>query len=338
MIAVTGASGLVGSHLILKLAKAGHSIRAICRHPEKRDKTLMFLGLQEPKAAEILSEVEWVSADITDVLALNSALSGCDKVYHCAALVSYQESDKDLLYQINAIGTANLVNICLELGLEKLVYLSSTAALGTPDEDGKVHEESQWKNDKNISGYSLSKYQAEKEVWRGIEEGLNAAILNPCIILGPADYNTGSSALFSKVDSGMKFYPTGGNAWVDVEDVCEALIQLMNSDIHAERFIIIGENKDFKYFFSKAAQLIGKPAPKYQAGPLLSGLAWRVDKVISALRGKDAVLTKQTARAAQKTTVYQDDKIRAKLNLKPLLLDELLEKNAQLYLKWKAMD
>ena len=71
---------------------------------------------------------------------------------------------------------------------------------------------------------------------------------------------------------------------------------------------------------------------------MLSGLAWRVDKVISALRGKDAVLTKQTARAAQKTTVYQDDKIRAKLNLKPLLLDELLEKNAQLYLKWKAMD
>jgi len=86
------------------------------------------------------------------------------------------------------------------------------------------------------------------EIWRGIAEGLNAVIINPSIILGPGDWNSGSSKLFTTMYNGLKFYSIGSNGFVDVEDVVKAMILLMNSEISGNRFVINSENINYKQF------------------------------------------------------------------------------------------
>jgi dihydroflavonol-4-reductase len=128
----------------------------------------------------------------------------------------------------NVEGTANLVNAALEKGVRKICHVSSVAALGRLDEQQLITEETNWVPSKKISGYSESKFFSEVEIWRGIEEGLNAVIVNPSIILGPANWETGSAKMFKTVWDGMKFFTRGVTGFVDVRDVVKAMILLMD--------------------------------------------------------------------------------------------------------------
>lgn len=332
MIAVLGASGLVGSHLLLYLAKTGQQLKAICRDISAKDEVERILSLYGENAKEILKDVVWASADITNYLSIKDALIDCSHVYHCAAMISYQTSDRDKLYQVNVLGTANVVNVCLELGIDKLCYASSTAALGS-EKDGPVSEKSPWKENKVITGYANSKYNAELEVWRGIEEGLNAVMVNPCIILGPADWNSGSAALFTKVYSGLSWYPTGANAWIDVRDVAEVMIKLMDSDIHSERFVLVGENNSFKKFLELFAKHLGVKPPTRKATPLIAELAWRMASLGSIFKKGGPVLTKESARASMRTTTYDVSKVDQALQHPFRSLNQMLHEHCQLFLK-----
>src|SRR3954447_26083117 len=110
MVLVTGATGLVGSHLIQALVQQGKPVRALYR-----SSIPAYAGADK---------VEWVQGDILDVIALEEALAGVEQVYHCAAIVSFHPKNKDELYQVNVEGTANIVNACISTGVQKLLYIS----------------------------------------------------------------------------------------------------------------------------------------------------------------------------------------------------------------------
>lgn len=295
---VTGASGLVGIHLIRALLKEGEEVVALYRSAIPA----------ELSAAEI-QQVQWVQGDILDVVFLVELMAGCARVYHCAGLVSFNPAKADALMKINVEGTANVVNAALATGVQKLVHVSSVAALGRKRNNTTVTENVKWDDNANPSVYGMSKYLGELEVWRAISEGLDAVIVNPVIILGLAQWGTGSSAMFRNAFNEFPWYTEGVSGFVDAADVATAMVLLMKSDITAERFILSAENKSYRSIFTEMAQAFGKKPPSRKVNPTLAAIVWRIESIKSWITGKEALLTKETAETAQQKVNFDNTKI-----------------------------
>jgi nucleoside-diphosphate-sugar epimerase len=255
-------------------------------------------------------------------------MSAVDYVYHSAAIVSFHKSDRQEMMRANVEGTANIVNVALEKGVRKLCHVSSIAALGRAENDGVTDESTPWVNSRENSTYSVSKYNAEKEIWRGMEEGLDAVIVNPSIILGLAAPHKGSSQLFSKVWNGLKFYTSGVNGFVDVRDVSRLMIMLMESDISGERFVVNAGNVSYKEIFDRIAKAYNKPAPFLPVNRFMSAVAWRMFKAISLFTGKPPLVTKETARTAGSEYRYANEKIKDALDFSFIEIDKTIEETA----------
>jgi dihydroflavonol-4-reductase len=326
MILVTGGTGLLGSHLLFQLTNESNSIKAIFRNEKKIVLVQrLFLYYDPINGQSRFDSIQWVNCDVLDSVTLHEVMEGCDFVYHCAAIVSFDKDDFYKMMKINREGTSNIVNSCLELGIKKLCYVSSTAAIGNGENDPIVTEETKWKQSPTTSGYSISKYSAEKEVWRGVEEGLDVVIVNPCVIIGAGDWKESSLTMFATVDNGLRFYTKGANAFVDARDVSLAMTMLMKSEIKNERFLCIGENSSFKNLFDTIARNLNKKEATILVNPLLMGLTWRVMWVVSKLTRKKSPITKETARSAFGTTVYDASKIINALNFEFRAIDEMVE-------------
>jgi nucleoside-diphosphate-sugar epimerase len=294
-ILVTGASGLVGSHLVKALVQQGKSVRALYRSSIPQ--------------IEYADKVEWVQGDILDAPLLEEAMNGVNRVYHCAAIVSFNPKQKQLLYQTNIEGTANVVNTCLTGNVEKLVYVSSVSALGRLRQNEPISEKMRWSEETNNSEYGKTKYFAEMEVWRAVGEGLNAVIVNPTIVLGSADWNKGSSAIFKNAYNQFPWYTEGITGFVDVEDVVKAMILLMESNIVAERFIISGDNMSYMQLFTLIAKAFGKKPPHKKVTPLMAEIIWRAEAFRTSFNGAQPFVTKETARTAQAKVRFDNSKL-----------------------------
>lgn len=308
MIAVTGATGFLGAHLVCRLLVQGKAVKAFKRKASSSEEfdyiySFYFKGKQAPQ------QLTWVEADILDVPALTEALAGAEEVYHCAAVVSFNPSDRDYMMKANVEGTANVVNACLDLHIPALAYISSIAALGREKSGTQITEKTKWNDSRHNSAYALSKYKAELEVWRGVEEGLNVAIVNPGVILGSGKWNKGSCVLFNMVHKGMPFYTNGVNGYVDVEDVADAAIFLMNGRYFNERYILVSDNMNMKWFLDTTADLLNAKKPYIEVKRTLAEISWRSMALLSLFTGKKPSITKETARASLNKFYYSSDKI-----------------------------
>ncbi len=313
MILVTGATGLLGSHVVVDYLKAGEKIRALYRDESRKQVVHRLLEFYYPEEAENLAlNLEWFKGDILRISDIQEALIGIDKVVHCAAKVSFQKRDFYQLWEVNREGTANMVNASLEANVSHFVHVSSTAAIGTDGqkEDGLKRESNHWNADEVASTYSYTKFSAEKEVWRGIEEGLHAVIVNPSVMFGPGSWNETSLTIFRTISSGFKYYTNGGNAFVDVRDVSKMIVRLQQEDVVKERFLLTGHNIAFKELFTKIAAALNIPAPSKLATPFLTKLAWIASTSKSFITGKASTLTKESVRSALSTTKFSTEKIK----------------------------
>jgi len=314
MILVTGGTGLLGSHLLLQLTLTGSKVRALYRDDQRVERVRnVFRYYHSDRYEELFSQIQWIKGDILDLPSLEEAFMGIEEVYHCAGMVSFATTDFKKVMKVNREGTANVVNCCLALGVRKLCHVSSTAALGYI-ENGVTNELVSWKNGPEVSGYSVSKYSAEKEVWRGIEEGLNAVIVNPCVIFGAGSWDESSLAIFKTVHKGLKFYTPGSNSFVDARDVATIMVQLMQNDIKSERFLCTGENMSFKELTSRIAEKMNKPTPHLSTPRWLAGIGWRVAALLSLVTGKKPLITKDTVSSAFKKISYDTTKVREALS------------------------
>jgi nucleoside-diphosphate-sugar epimerase len=230
------------------------------------------------------------------------------RVFHCAGLVSFSPNQRDELYKINVEVTANVVNAALHAGVQKMVHVSSVAATGRRRNGMRIEETMYWTPETGNSLYAQSKYLAEMEVWRGIAEGLDAAIVNPSIIFGAGDWTDGSTAIFKKVYDGLKWYSEGVTGFVDVEDVCKAMIMLMYSDVSRERFIISAHNAAYKDVMEKIADGFNLKRPHKKVTPFLAGLIWRIDYLKSIFSKKSRLITKETAATALDKVYFDNSK------------------------------
>jgi len=308
-IVVTGGSGLIGSHLLYDLVKAGEKVRVLTRNKGDHQFTKKIFRYYAQNETGGYDDIEWVEGDILDLFSLKDAMKDVDQIYHCAALVSFHPEDKKQLFKINIEGTSNVINVALEHNIKKLCYISSIAALGREDNFFIINEDTTWKRSRKNSMYAVSKYAAEREVWRGSVEGLKTIIVNPSVVVGPSEDFKGSSEIFFTVWKGLRFYPKGINGFVDVRDVSKAMITLMKSDIINERFVLSAENLPYLEFFNLIAECLDKKPPNIYVNPIFSEMAWRLGKIKSFITRERPLITRETARTAYQVNRYSNEKI-----------------------------
>jgi len=322
MIFVTGGTGFLGTHLLRELVKRGEKVRALRRNTAK-----IFL---EEKFSE---QIEWVEGDVLDVSSLEEGISGCEKVYHCAAVVSFLPKDRDRLMKVNVRGTSNVVNVSLDKKIKKLVHVSSVAAIGRNRNEQVVNESTAWEEGNRNSNYAIAKFLSEREVWRGIAEGLNAVIVNPSLIVGPGNWNEGPPQFFLDLWQGLLFYTDGGTGFVDVHDVVAIMIQLMESDIHSERFILNGENWSWGDFFFFISDQLKKRRPFINVKPWMMEILWRVEMLKYRFSGISPLVTKETSRIAGHWSRFDNTKVMKATGYQFTPIKKCLEETAKIFLK-----
>ena len=309
MILVTGGTGLLGSHLLMRLLEDDAQVRAIYRTEKKRDAVKRFFAYYHADADALWQRIEWVKGDVLDVPSLVDAMVGVKQVYHCAAAVTFIPAEEAYMHKVNTEGTANLVNVCLGAKNVRLCHVSSVAAIGRDGSEAIISEANEWKDSKHNAAYGISKHNAEMEVWRGITEGLNAFMVNPTLIIGPGDWEQSTGVLFSKTWKGMPFYTRGGNCFVDARDVAEVMVRMMVTDIVNDRFIVGAENRLHKEVFERLAANMNKKPARFEAKPWMTELVWRFEMVRSALTGAKPFLTKEVAHHALQLNRYDNKKV-----------------------------
>lgn len=296
---ITGATGFIGSYVCQRLVDRGYSVRAL-----KREHSVI------PERLKKLP-VEWVEGDLLDIHSLQDGVEGCQLVYHCAGFVSLSNVKKRQMRRVNIEGTENLINVALKAGVEKFGHISSVAALSTTR--GKIDENSAFILEDRRDAYGISKYFGEMEVWRGIAEGLKAIIVNPSIVLADDDWTEGSGRFFRTIQKGLRYYPAGSTGFVDVQDVASCLIQLMESEVYNEKYIINSENLPYKEFLSSIAHEMGKTAPRWRLRGWMLSLLWRLSAVHAFFAGGEPVISRFSASTASKHHVYSNEKIKSVL-------------------------
>jgi nucleoside-diphosphate-sugar epimerase len=333
MVLVTGGTGLLGSHLLFELLHRGEKVRAIYRDQSRMNIVRKIFSYYTVDADDLFDRIAWFKADLLDLGSLEDALVGITQVYHAGAIVSFRPKDYQEMLRINIDGTANLVNLCIGTSPMQFCFISSVATLGRADHDGISDEETYWKPSRKNSIYSISKYGAEREVWRGIEEGLNALIVNPSVILGPGFWGDGNSGLFTRVWKGLKFYTNGINGFIDVRDVAAAMIDLMNRDYSRERFILSSGNCTYREVVGLMARYLNKPAPFIHVPPAMAQMAWRIERVRSLVTGTPPNVTRETATTASQVYRYSNEKVQKAIHFNFRSVEESIRDTCTLFLK-----
>ncbi len=332
MIFVTGGTGLVGAHLLYHLTNAGEKVKALKRKNSNLQQVEKTFSYYSENSKKLFSQIEWIDGDILDYFLLEKILAGVTEIYHCAAIVSFRSGEREKMISNNVEGTANIVNAAIENGVKKICHVSSIAALGRLPYGHLVTEETQWIPSKKISGYSESKFKSEAEIWRGIEEGLDAVIVNPSIILGPANWNSGSAKFFKTIWDGMPFYTRGVTGFVDVLDVVQAMTQLMHSDnfdrCKNQRYILNADNLSYRELFTQIADALEKSRPKYFTSDRLLGVVWRAATFWGWLIRKPSMITRESVSSSNNVNKFDGSKITEKLNFRYTPVSETINRTA----------
>ncbi|WP_378186312.1 NAD-dependent epimerase/dehydratase family protein [Aquimarina sp. W85] len=334
MILVTGATGLVGAHLLFKLVQNGKSVRALYRSEDKKQHVQkMFFNLFGNRSNKLLEKIEWQRATINDIPALSAAFIGITEVYHCAAIISFNPALDKQLRKVNIEGTANIVNLSILNKVRKICYVSSIAALGEPKGKSKINEASEWNPESNHSIYAITKYGGEMEVWRGTQEGLRAIIVNPGIIIGPGFFNSGSGFLFKKIYKGLRFYTPGITGYVSVHDVTNVMFELMESQHTNERYVLVSENLSFKHIFTLIANSLHVKPPTTPVAPFAMKLAAQLQWLGYKLFGISPTIYNASVQSAFSTSLYENTKVKKVIKFEFTPIKKAVEETAKAFLK-----
>jgi dihydroflavonol-4-reductase len=322
MVIITGANGLLGSFVLKKFIAAGVIVTGLKRAAS--DTSLI---------GDVKDKVVWRETDINDAVSLNECLKDATVVIHVAAMVSFNPREEDALYKVNVEGTKNVVDACLANGIKKLIHISSVAALSRHRGVSIIDENNTWVDSQVNSAYAKSKYLAELEVYRGIEEGLPACVVNPAVILAPSDWQKSSSQIFNYIWQEKKFYSTGQCNYVDVEDVAEIIFKLYQQDFIGERFIACAGSISFKELFDEIALRFGRKGPSIKVGTNLLNVFAFMEEWRCRLLGTKPLVTRETVKATKENFAYSNQKSIEKLDIRYKSLKVTLDTCCEYYVR-----
>lgn len=308
MILVTGATGLVGGHLIWCLLQENSQIIAMKRANSDVEGLKKIFQYYESDADALFKKITWKEGDVENYDTLFSAIEGVEYVYHCAAMVDLGKNSQRMI-DVNVGGTENIVRAALNRKVKKLCFVSSIAALSNGNENKPTDENTPFHENERTTLYGESKRLGEKVVHEAILKGLNAVTVNPGVIIGYSKNMTGSGELFKRVKKGLPFYTNGITGYVNVQDVVKAMIVLMKSEVKNERFVLVGENKTHKDVLRNIADGYGKYRPFIGMGKSLISISYALE-MLGKLVGFTPLIDSSSARTSISKKRYSSEKFK----------------------------
>lgn len=327
MILITGITGLIGSHLAAHLLLQGKELVALIRESSKVENLKEVISYYSPEHEKLFSKIRFVTGDVTDIFSIIDALEGVDEVYHCAGMVDLDEKRIKELLRINEFGTANMINASLEKGVKKFCHVSSVATMPNHDKKPLIDETVFWKSSPDNGAYSISKYNGEREAWRGSEEGLNVCIVNPSIVLGVGCWGQSSSKILDVCYKGVAYYTEGSAGYVDVRDVVKCMITLMEQNVFGKRFVISSENMTYKNLLNELHKAFNNKEPRYRVPSWILRTAGRLERTFSST----PKLTKQVVDALLTDNCFSNESIKKQIGHNFIPINETISYVAEKY-------
>lgn len=334
MILVTGGTGLVGSHLIYQLTLENNVIRATHRADSDIERVKLLFKFYSKNFNQLFKKIEWIEADLNNLSQLQDAFKDISFVYHCAAYISFDPSKYETLRRVNIRGTANIVNLCIKNKIKKLCHVSSVATLGYNIKE--IDENNYWDGNKHKSAYAISKYGAEMEVWRGVQEGVKSVIINPGVIIGPGFSKSAFGTIIKMVTNKKRFHTCGKTGYVDVRDIANIMIRLMNSKIENERYIVVNKNLSYKRVIDIVSSNLGLKNKSTFLSKSKLKIALMLDLVSSKFLNKERKLSKALCKTLTRNFNYSSKKIKKSLSFEFTSILETFEKSCQFYSQEKS--
>ncbi len=308
---VTGATGFLGLNLVEQLTKAGWRVHALHRSSSN----LRFLKR---------FAVRLVEGTIEDPGSLEAAVpSGVDVVFHAAADVSFWSRNNVRQTRTNIQGTRNVVAAALKRGVKKLVHTSTTSVYGFPsvtfDETAPHLGKGSWFN------YMHTKTVAEEEVRAGIRSGLDAVFLNPANVIGRFDLNNWSRLIRLAAVGKLPRVPPGRASFCHAAAVAQAHLAAVDRGRTGENYILAGADGSYADVVRHIGELLGRPIKVRMAPARLLRVAGRVMDWASRLRGKEPLVTPESAAFLCANLVCRCDKAVSELGYRPLPLGAMID-------------
>ncbi len=329
MIFVTGGTGILGSYLLLELAKRNEKIVAVKRKTSNTEK--VFSLFKRYNQEKWYQNIDWIEGDLSDYEFLEAILSKTEIVYHCAAMVSYDERQRNAIFKTNIELTKMLLNVSLENNVKAFCHVSSIAVFDEKDDEKLITEKCEWNKERNHSSYAESKFLSEMEVWRASQEGLNTIIVNPGIILGSTDFSQSSGTLFNIHHSAFSFATSGNVALIDAKDVAFCMTELMEKKCFGERFILISESKSYQEIANTLREFYHKK-PSFFISDFGLKTAVFLAKVLKFFIPKLNELNWATYEALTSKSILSSAKVKEKLNVEFIPVTQSLQENAECFL------
>ncbi len=312
-VVVTGATGHLGNVLVRELVARGVSVRAMILPGESRRP---LDGL----------EVEIMEGDVRDQERLRVVFEGAGLVYHLAGLISILQEKKQLLHEINVLGTGNVIAACEACGVERMVYVSSVHALEEPPHGIPITETSGSNPERVIGAYAQSKARATRKVIDAIERGFNAVIVYPSGIIGPWDYNISEMGrlILDFLQRRLPAYVDGAYDFVDVRDVVNGIIAAGNNGGSGEGYLLSGELLTLSRLMTTLHELSHIPAPSVKVPYRLALAAACVAPLLARATGKPPRFTPYSLRVLRSNALMDCSKARRELAYTTRPLNESL--------------
>ncbi|WP_295811538.1 NAD-dependent epimerase/dehydratase family protein [uncultured Apibacter sp.] len=331
MILVTGGTGLVGSYLVLKLAKKAKHVKVLYRNNATRQEVYNLFKIHEPERYKVLYDsLQWIEGDILDITSLQNEFEGVTEVYHAAGKVSFNEKEKKLLNKINIEGTQNMINLSITNKIDKFCFFSSIATLDPNFDVSIINENAEWNFKRNHSSYACSKYGAEMEVWRGSQEGLKVLVVYPGIVIGSGNWERANKLLYEMTYADRAFYTSGSTAFIDASDLAEVCIRLMEDLINNDKYIVTARNVTYKEIICQLRSAFEMKPPIEITNSQLKKMAFWSQFLSSKKR-----ISKSAYFALISQNKYSNDKLEQYLSYSFLSLEDSLNIHAKNYLQYK---
>ena len=329
MVLITGGTGMLGYHFLQALTPEKQSVKALYRC-EKRLENIKRL-FERRRKKHLFSKILWTKASLEDKASLEKAFQGVQQVYHLAALVSFKDEDNHKMMQVNYKGTENIVQLCLQYKVKKLCHVSSVATLKS---EGKlIKEQDILEVNRRNSGYALSKYYSEQAVYRGIDKGLEAIILNPSVILGGGFWQEKTGLFFSKIDKGLLFYTKKITGFIGARDIVCFAMKIMKSPIKNEKIILNSENRSIEYVLKTIADCLGKTKPFIQVKPWMAKIILPIAWTTAKLTHTPQNFTKRMAQSINSQRFYSNEKAKNLLDFTFTPIEKVIQNLAREYQK-----
>uniref|UniRef100_UPI0032170326 NAD-dependent epimerase/dehydratase family protein n=1 Tax=uncultured Draconibacterium sp. TaxID=1573823 RepID=UPI0032170326 len=314
-VLVTGANGLLGSHVVRELLMRNYKVRVFVREGS------------DLRALKNLT-IEYFTGQIISEKDVYNAVKGCDFVVHAAARTSQVPSALKAFEKPNIESTKNIIKACKELKIKRLVYVSTANCFGNGTLKNPGNEETPFMPWLKSSGYAYSKYLAQQMVLEEVNKnGLDAVVVNPTFIIGKNDFKPSSGQIFNHVvKKSIVFYPTGGKNFVDAEMAAKGVVNAMENGRLGACYLLAGENHSYLRFFRLVTRVLKQktvfvPIPRW-----LLLAAGYCGSCYEKIRKKPIQLTYTNARMLCLNNFFTADKACRELDFKVVPVSESVEK------------